>query len=222
MFQIAEQLKHSVPWCQQWYSAKKIWWLASDVVARSSGGDLQKSICPGMLLQDNHWPVQRSSFAPILCTLHSLGSNFDFCSSGSYVYTRLRCWWWPRQRQDSWKLFIDFNFSSSVGTRNKHNPNCKKWAKKVGAELVLHAFANLKGENRSAGAEQYTVGQIYNICRSGGGEYMDGEKNDMFQPDADYIWVALFCSFHSISLRDILAAEKLKAIITQPQSKQKY
>ena len=40
--------------------------------------------------------------------------------------------------------------------------------KKVGAKLVLHAFAKLKGEDRSAGAEQYTVDQIYNIWRLGG------------------------------------------------------
>ena len=49
-----------------------------------------------------------------------------------------------------------------------HGWKYKKSAKKVGAKLVLHAFAKLKGENRSAGAEQYTVGQIYNIWRLGG------------------------------------------------------
>ena len=150
-------------------------------------GTCKNSICSGMLLQDNYWPVQRSSFAPILCTLHSLGSNFDFCSSGSYVYTRLRCWWWPRQRQDSWKLFIDFNFSSSVG--NTHGRNCKKWAKKVGAKLVLHAFANLNLGRIGQPVQNNT--QLAKFTTYGGwvGEstYIDGEKNYMYWLDTEQI-----------------------------------
>ena len=94
---------------------------------------------------------------------------------------------------------------------NAHGSKYKKSAKKVGAKLVLHAFAKLKGENRSAGAEQYTLGQIYNIWQLGGGEYIAGEKNDMYQPGGSRVNYILVAPFYRLTWSALCMADKLVA-----------